>query len=355
MIRKFKIAVTSDCSLRCRYCFVDKAAGQTVSLRCADAALRMFLEAPGRLKKLEIYGGEPFLRFARVRRVLDMAARRAARLGKTLSVTVATNGVGVRDRDLDYLRAAGARLSVSFSGSGAAHDRFRRFADGAGSYERIVAKLPRMFAALGSDAVGAIFCVHPQGTATLARDFRRLARLGLRRVNLEVVHGFAWSAAARARFVRQLDAVGAYALDEIRRGRPIVFDTFLDFLDPELKRRGACPFYRDLEMFPGGEFSFYPYPFVPRGRGAEVAVGHALEGFAPPYRDCGCDPAPERCSGCRQRYYRLRRVSEGNEPYRERTRFLARLFKRIIAESRTDRVFLDYIRGLRLAAAGGLN
>ncbi|MFA5139127.1 MAG: radical SAM protein [Elusimicrobiota bacterium] len=352
VIRKFKIAVTSSCSLRCAYCFVDKGAGQDVSREGSAAAIRLLVRSPGADKKLELYGGEPLLRFRRVRQIMDGARAEARAAGKSLSVSIATNGVAVSDEQLRFLRSRGAKLSVSFSGTDGVHDRFRKTRTGAGSFSRVVANLPRVFSTLGKDAVDAIFCVHPEGVGTMARDFEALMGLGFEHVNIEVVHGFAWKRRARREFSRQLDLIGEKVLSRIRSGGRIFLDTFFDFLDPGLKRFGACPFYRDLEMFPGGEYSFYPYPFVVRGEVERVAVGHAAQGLIERYRACRFEPRSRRCAGCREQYYVLRRIARGNEPYRERTRFLARLLSRILSEAKSAPAFQAYAREL-WARAGG--
>ena len=346
VIRKFKIAVTSACSLRCAYCFVDKGAGQDVSRESSAAAIRLLVGSPGAEKKLELYGGEPLLRFERVRRIMDDARDQARAAGKDLSISLATNGVAVSDGQLRFLRSRGVKLSVSFSGTDGVHDRFRKTGAGKGSFRRVVANLPRVFSILGKYAVDAIFCVHPEGVGTMARDFEALMGLGFEHVNIEVVHGFAWTRRARREFSRQLGLIGETVLARIRSGRRVFLDTFFDFLDPGLKRFGACPFYRDLEMFPGGEYSFYPYPFVARAEAGRVAVGSAAEGFIERYRACRLEPRSRRCAGCRERYYVLRRISRGNGPYRERTRFLARLLSRILSEARSAPAFQAYAREL---------
>lgn len=354
-IRKFKVAVTSACTLRCAYCFVDKSLGETISPAAVREALKLFLGSPGREKKLEVYGGEPFLRFERVRLILDTAFKEARARGKKLRASIATNAFRMRAEHLDYLRRRGVHLSVSFSGSEKVHDRFRKTGKGAGSFAGIAKNLPLVFSRLGKGSVDAIFCVHPKGVSTMAQDFGRLADLGFEHVNIEVVHGFPWPAAARREFAAQMRKIAAFVFERIRSGKRVFLDTFFDYLEPELKDRDFCPFYRDMEIFPNGDYSFYPYPFVSGLKARRrIKVGSTKTGLVPRYRDCLYLPRGRRCSRCRTEYYVLRKVAEGNEPYRERTRALGGLLRRILREARTDPVFKSYARALYARAGKGL-
>jgi pyruvate-formate lyase-activating enzyme len=335
-IRKLKLAVTSSCTLRCSYCFVDKASGLELAPEAALEAVALLIDAPGRMKELEIYGGEPLLRFDFVRFVVDAAVERARAAGKPLSVALATNGLRLDDAHVDYLRRRGARVSVSFSGRAPLHDRLRRTASGGGSFARIRANLPRLFARHDRRLIDAILCVHPDGAASAAEDFAALADLGFEQIHLEVVHGVPWPAAARRAFRESLDALGSRLRRSLRAGRPVFLETFFDSFDRELAVKDLCPFYRDLEMFPGGEYSFYPYPFVSGpGERDSAAVGRAGEGFFR-HSDCRFDRGAARCASCRTDYYVLRRVAEGNEPYRDRESFHRRLLAGIIDEARFD-------------------
>ena len=129
-IQKLKIALTSDCCLACAHCGVDKARGETVAFAAAAAGIRRLLASPGARKRLELYGGEPFLKFPLFRRIVLFARAEAARRRKELSVSAASNGVIVNKAHLAFLRRQNVSLSVSFSGRAATHDHTRVFPGG---------------------------------------------------------------------------------------------------------------------------------------------------------------------------------------------------------------------------------
>lgn len=353
-IRRFKVAVNSACPLRCDYCLLDKDAGETLEYDDAFSAVDFFLASPGRAKKLLLYGGEPMAAFGRVRRIVLHAEAEASRLGRSLCATVATSGVLARPGDLEFMAGHGMHLSVSIDGEPATHDRFRRTVRGAPSHGLIAANLPAFFGALGRDAVTALMCVHPEHAGRMSRDFEHLLSLGFENVNVEVVHGFPWSEAAREAFAREFDAIGARIRSEIEAGRFVFLESFAIPLQREPAAEKVCPFHSCLEVFPSGDFSFYPFPFV---EGLEsrprASIGTVRGGLAPRWNDCRFDPDGELCRGCRAEYYRLPRLSEGNEPYELRTRLAERWIAELALRARRDGRCRAYLKeAVRRSALG---
>jgi sulfatase maturation enzyme AslB (radical SAM superfamily) len=71
-VRRFKVAINTACPLRCEYCFIDKDSGEVVSWKTVEGLVRFMLSTPGQIKKLLLYGGEPFLNFDLVREIALM-------------------------------------------------------------------------------------------------------------------------------------------------------------------------------------------------------------------------------------------------------------------------------------------
>lgn len=353
-IRRFKVAINSACPLRCEYCLLDKEADEVLPRRAMKEAVDLFLRSPGDSKKLLLYGGEPMLEFAAVRDIVDHASARAAELGKTLCSTVATSGVVLRDEDLAAMRARDMHMSISIDGTAASHDRFRRYKDGRASHARIAENVPRAIAALGTRAVTALMCVHPDNAPRMLEDFDSLVSLGFENVNIEVVHGFTWPKESLDAFERDLCVVGRRVREAIAAGRFLFLESFAIPLQREPVAEKMCPFHSCLEVFPDGSFSFYPFPFV---AGLEnrprVTIGSVAKGFIPRYRDCRFDAGSERCRGCTREYYTLPGLSEGNEPYEQRTRMMEQWIREIALDAAQDPACRAYLREAVLRSSMG--
>ncbi|HNW44245.1 MAG TPA: hypothetical protein PKI19_07050 [Elusimicrobiales bacterium] len=345
-IQKLKIALTTDCVLACRHCRVDKAAGLTVSFRDAARAVDLLIRSPGDSKRLELYGGEPFLKFALLKKITLYARRRAGAAGKPLSVSVASNGLVLDAERLGFLRKNRVNLSISVSGSAENHDSCRVYPGGRGSYGDLQKKLKLVFSGLDARDVVALECVAPAGAAGLAGDLRRLAAGGFSVINIECVHGRPWSRASLAALDRSLRAFSGWLLKSVRAGRYVAPEPFLEFF----RTKGAgpvldCPLYRDLELYPDGTLSFYPFAFIdyPAVK-RSVAVGSAARGLNRRY--AGCYPGCGLCGGCVREYYVIGGLSSGARAYTLRTGALKKVFLEVMRRAGTEKIFKDYARWL---------
>jgi uncharacterized protein len=146
--RQFILKAHSRCDLACRYCYIYEGADSTwrakptvMSTSVADRACDRIVEhATGHglgALAVVLHGGEPLLA------PQELFDRIAGRLrgdlppGTTVDLRVHTNAVSLTPARLDALVAAGYRLGVSLDGDAAAHDRGRRYANGAGSHAKV--------------------------------------------------------------------------------------------------------------------------------------------------------------------------------------------------------------------------
>ncbi len=103
-IRRFKVAINSACPLRCQYCFINKDSGENVSWQSIESLVPFMLHNPGDIKKLLIYGGEPFLNLPMVERIADYARDQAQAIGKSLDLSLCTSGVVAKtEEQLNFL------------------------------------------------------------------------------------------------------------------------------------------------------------------------------------------------------------------------------------------------------------
>lgn len=344
-IRKFKIAVTSACCLRCVHCFIDKDRPLRVSPEAAGKGLDLFLRSHGKAKTLELYGGEPLLEFGLVKEIVAAAERKARALKKDLSVSLASNGLLAEPEHLAWLAEHGVRLSVSFSGGDRTQDFTRRFPSGKGTSRALRAKLPLLLSMGGGLHV--IFCVHPRRARHAYADFRRLVELGFLNIGVECVHGAGWRPQEYAAFAAAMRRIAAFTAKEAAAGRFIMLEPFAEFFRAKSGDALFCPFLRDLEMFPDGTLSLYPYPFLrtPAERRL-AAVGSAAAGLDRRFRDCSPSGASARCADCAESYYRLPGLGDGSRAYRLRTGICVEAVRGLAVRASSEPHVREYLKRL---------
>ncbi|HAN04488.1 MAG TPA: hypothetical protein DCW72_10890 [Elusimicrobia bacterium] len=345
-IQKLKLALTSDCVLRCAHCFIDKSAGLTLRFADAARAVDLFLGSPGDYKRLELYGGEPFLRYDLLKRIVAYARRVNKKAGKRLFITAATSAVPLDEAKLAWLRANGVGLAISFSGGRATHDHTRVFPGGAGSYAVVSKKCALAVRALEGSSLVALLCVHPARAAGVYEDFRKVLAAGFRTVDIECVHGHGWDEKSFRLFKTGFDKVLRRVDAGIHSGDPVFLENFIELLVCTARGKFACPVYRDLEMYPDGSYSLYPFGFVDGAAdAARVRIGSGAKGLKKKFLACSY---PSRaCRGCAGDYYVLDRLRDGHAPYTYRTASSELFFKGVLEKTASDRRYLGYVREIR--------
>ena len=144
-IRRFKVAINTACPLRCEYCFIDKDSGETIGWRHVESLVRFQLSSPGKVKKLLLYGGEPFMNFEIVREIALYARAEALKAGKDLDLSICTSASLPLKREwLEFLAEQRFFLSVSMDGDAETHDKRRVDKQGKGSWKKMLPNLPTM-------------------------------------------------------------------------------------------------------------------------------------------------------------------------------------------------------------------
>jgi sulfatase maturation enzyme AslB (radical SAM superfamily) len=345
-IRRFKIAINTACPLRCEYCFIDKDSGEVVSWENVQGLVRFLLSSPGRVKKLLIYGGEPFLKFELVRDIALFARAEAAKAGKDLDLSICTSAaLPLRREDLEFLREQRFFLSVSMDGDEETHDRRRLTKGGRGSWRKMLPNLPLVFDTVGARRSMAIQCVHPDNVERMLHNFQTLVGLGFENVEVEVIHGFGWHKTKRL-FRPMLQKVLDWIWAEAQEGR---FRFLVCSLVPLMLKEAVlledmCPFHSSMECYPDGTYSFYPFAFVDWEGRKRSAVGGARQGVPERYRSCAFDAASRQCKTCTSDYYSNPGVNQGNDPYRWRTEMARSFMDRVALAARLDPRMKDYLR-----------
>ncbi|CAA7599776.1 cyclic pyranopterin phosphate synthase [Acididesulfobacillus acetoxydans] len=199
LVKAVCLHVAHDCNLRCGYCFAGSGAfGGSRMLMDAETGRRgidFVLSASGHRDHCEVdfFGGEPLLNFPLVRELVRYGRQAAAERHKTLKFTLTTNAVLLTKEIEEFLEKEDISVVLSLDGRPEVHDKMRPFANGQGSYERVVPSI-RSFARRRPEsspyAVGTYYYV--RGTYThfnldFDRDVVHMLDLGLKRISMEPV------------------------------------------------------------------------------------------------------------------------------------------------------------------------
>jgi His-Xaa-Ser system radical SAM maturase HxsB len=188
--------VTLRCDHSCQYCQVSRAAlgaeGFDLSAEDAEAALDRVFESPSPHITIEFQGGEPALRFDRVRQIVESAEARNQEAGKTLRFTMTSTLHHLGPDELTFCAAHGLHLSTSIDGPAALHDS-QRPNPTRDAWSRTIAGLARARAALGDDGVVALPTVTRRALADPQGLIDHYRALGFRSIFLRPIspYGFA--------------------------------------------------------------------------------------------------------------------------------------------------------------------
>lgn len=148
-LRQILIKLHGSCNLACDYCYVYEHADQGWRARTSAMSPAVLARSVERIAahvesrdirrlRVILHGGEPLLAGPAAIDDIASSLRRAVRSATDLDLVVQTNGTLLNGAFMEVFHRHGIRVGVSLDGDGVANDRHRRFANGRGSYERVV-------------------------------------------------------------------------------------------------------------------------------------------------------------------------------------------------------------------------
>lgn len=188
-----ELILTDQCNLRCSYCFEKDKNPHNMSDETAMASVDFLMKESGAAERLTIlfFGGEPLLRFDLMKRVHEYATLRATELGKTIYWDMTTNGTLMTEEKCRWLSQAGVKYLLSLDGGREDHDRYRKFANGKGSFDVVAKRLRTM--KRYQPWMGAKVSVTPEASPHLHESLRELYELGINQFILGYAHGLPWT------------------------------------------------------------------------------------------------------------------------------------------------------------------
>ena len=248
LIKAMCLHVAHDCNLRCHYCFAESGSfggsRGLMSLDTGKKAIDFLLENSGNRPHCEVdfFGGEPLLNFDVIKELVRYGRQRAEAAGKKIKYTLTTNAVLLNDAVAEYLEQEGISVVLSLDGRPEVNDKMRPFANGKGSYDRIIDNILKFIAKRPNTsryAIGKYYYV--RGTYThyntdFYKDVLHLADLGINRISLEPVvapaeQSYALQPEDLTQIKQSYDILAEKVLEYARNGKEFTFFHFNAGLD----------------------------------------------------------------------------------------------------------------------------
>jgi len=135
------LLLTSDCNLRCKYCFSNGGDTQTnLQLEVAKSAIDIIVNnsiTTSKTPKICFHGGgEPTLRWEELTLAAEYFRKQSAKSGLKSIIALNTNGV-LSDKKLEWIKENIDNITISLDGIGAIHDMQRPMKNGDASFPKV--------------------------------------------------------------------------------------------------------------------------------------------------------------------------------------------------------------------------
>ena len=175
-VRYSALCLTHRCNLRCSYCYAAEG-GARMSATTARRAVDFLVDSGGGSSTITFFGGEPLTEFSLIEEIVGYANRN---YGSAVQFRMSTNGTLLDENSLRFLADHDIHFVLSLDGNRAQHDRHRTFADGSGSFDRILQVVPQVLQA--NPYTLAVSVVSPDTAAMISEGVQSLFAQGFRYV-----------------------------------------------------------------------------------------------------------------------------------------------------------------------------
>lgn len=340
-IYRLRLAITTSCVLRCKYCYVRKT-NEKMSFRTAKKSIDYFLNTKGNKKIIIIYGGEPLLQFKNLKCIVSYIKNKSKKLGKEVTISLGTNGILLKLEHLKFFRDFKVKISLSLDGEFSTHDKNRIFKNNKGSFNAISRVLPKMFKIVPFENIGNLFAVHPANAHATFKNFIFLTKLGFQSINIEPILNIYWSPKELRSFLINLERIFDYTYNNIEKNKFVFLNSMNRELDKRLiSNRPACPFYQDLEIYPSGSMAFSPFLINSKDK-ERFLIGNINQRINKKYLNCFLNTG--NCRYCWDDYLDGYKQPYFCEALRYRNNLSIKMSNIITGLSKSNEIFNTYIK-----------
>lgn len=137
--------VTTMCNMKCVYCQANngiESSHLVMNESMAEKAVDIALQSPEQSLCFEFQGGEPLVNFKIIKYIVEYAEIHKGK--HTIAYTVVTNLTLLNDEMLEFFVCHNFGISTSIDGNEMVHNNNRPFADGKGTFRKVVEAVNRV-------------------------------------------------------------------------------------------------------------------------------------------------------------------------------------------------------------------
>jgi uncharacterized protein len=327
----------------------------------AKKSIDLLLNSAGKIKVLIIYGGEPLLH-PHLADIIAYAKKKALEKKKKILVAVPTNGTLLDEKILRVLKKHNVKLSISLDGGKNVHNKNKKFENGQGTFDIIAKNIPLAIKMMGRDNVSALMTVDPKFSHKLYDNFISVLGMGFSNVHVDVVHGVRWDKCQIQEISTQFKKITEHVIKEIRKKNFIYLRPLFSPFNLGILQGGGeiskCPFYCDLEIYPGGEVAFSQFLInLPnkKDRQKYIVGDMSSGGFSQKFERCSFSQ-DVTCASCWTEYYQGIRdpKRDGQEAIMAIKGGMDAMAGDILREAHKNKLFKDYVSLARAVIRGNL-
>lgn len=133
----------TDCNLRCEYCYVAHSKGSNgIEVKTVEKLFDELMENNDGIVDCCFHGGEPFLYFDNIQKILEMLHMKP--YAKQIRYSCQSNGTLLTDEIIDFIKSNGISVGISIDGPREVNDLLRKFPNGKGSFDSIVKGIEKL-------------------------------------------------------------------------------------------------------------------------------------------------------------------------------------------------------------------
>lgn len=201
LVSILRINMSTDCNLRCKYCYMEKASvhrekdkhASTMSLNIALDAVKAFISnavSNGRRRvSIRYIGGEPLLNIEVLKRTMLEAEQLCKENGIYITHLICTNGLLIDQDFVDFLKTfLDAQVLISLDGVKEVNDKVRVDLANKGTYDRVIETIKLLVKNGISFGVPAV--VNSFGLKHIDEFMKKLKELGVKRIGINPPYKF---------------------------------------------------------------------------------------------------------------------------------------------------------------------
>jgi uncharacterized protein len=226
-ITELELFLTENCNLRCEYCFVKDKRPQSMPLDKARAAINFLVFYSAQKEDLNItfFGGEPLLEAEKVIDLIEFceSIERASDSKKRFSLSMTTNGTLVNEEILKQLKGK-LNLLLSIDGDKETHNKYRKYANGNGSFEHIMSNIALI--KKYQPWLGTRMTILPDTVPNLYQNVRFLFNSGINQFIFGLAPDSDWDKNSLGTLENELEKIIHYYLEKKSQGEHLRLTLF---------------------------------------------------------------------------------------------------------------------------------